>query len=388
MAQLSADGRLQLHNSDAAAFPSHSIPLDSLRAVAADSGAYGRSCFPTSLWSSYPCGALTFMLSSRFPHHEAVQQRLQGVRLLVSSAGALALPHTGGVSSSAALTGAVSLSLSQLLFPSSPLSLSCLASVDYGEYYLGKFAGCADKMSQLFAQAGRLSVIGSRPERLLSSLSFPSSRLSLLIAESDMPRLTLPPAERWLREQGMDEQQAAAVLAHARSVMVRFGSVVYCRAAEIICSSVQAQAARIGLTEEEATAVCQALLGRRRGEESEQEEEGRGGPLLRELCSGGLLEDWLPELAGWERRQLRYGVVYRLLLLLPLTLDHEHGGQRYELHPRKAALYGISEVERGAAYLRDIGCINAGLSSAPSAAAAAAAGRRGEKSAALRGALP
>ena len=304
------------------------------------------------------CGALTYMLSARFSHHKAIRAALStaGVRCHISSTGALSLPHTGGVSSSAALTGAMSMSLSHLLLPNDPLPLSALASVDYGEYYLGKFAGCADKMAQLFARRQALSVIGSKPERFLSSLRFPTAALSLLVAESDMPRLTLPQASEWLRRQQLDNERVAEVVKHAQSVMVRFGSVAYVKAAECLVDTVEANAATAGITPPQAKAVKAALLGQRRG--GEKEVEGRGGPLLRELCSGGLLEEWLPELSGWDRRHQRYALIYRLLTLLPHKLTHVHSGAEVDLHPRKAALYGISEVERGWAYVREVEHIN------------------------------
>ena len=358
VAQLTDDGAVHLHNGDAATFPARSIPLSSLRTVASDASAYGQCNWPTTDWSSYVCAALTYMLCPRFPAHSDIAAALSsshGIRYFVSSPGALCLPHTGGVSSSAALTGAVSMALSHLLFPSAPLSRSALAAVDYGEYFLGKFAGCADKMAQLFAQSSTVTVIGSKPERFLSSLRFPAA-LSLLIAENDMPRLTLPAGREWLRAQGLDEGRAEEALTWAKSVMVRFGSTVYSRAAEILVQTVEERGADVGLTGEEAHAVRMAMLGHRKT--GEKPEEGRGGPLLRELCSGGLLEHWLPHLAGWEQRRARYALVFKALQLLPVKLAHVHQGGEFDLHPRKAALYGLSEVERGTAYLRELERIN------------------------------
>ena len=358
IAQLTNDATLHLHNSNTAAFPAQSTPIASLRAVADNPSAFGQPNWPTTHWSAYACAALTYMLSPRFAHHQAIRGALStaGVRCYISSSGALSLPHTGGVSSSAALTGALSMSLSHLLLPSSPLPLSALASVDYGEYYLGKFAGCADKMAQLYARRQALSVIGSKPEHFLSSLRFPTSALSLLVAESDMPRLTLPQASEWLRQQQLDDERVAEVVKHAQCVMVRFGSVVYVKAAEWLVDKVEADADKAGITPQQAAAVKAALLGQRKS--GEKEVEGRGGPLLRELCSGGLFEEWLPELSGWEKRHERYALIYRLLTLLPHKLTHVHSGAEVDLHPRKAALYGISEVERGWAYVREVEQIN------------------------------
>ena len=358
VAQLTNDATLHLHNSNTAAFPAQSTTIASLQSVAENPSAFGQPNWPATNWAAYVYGAVTYMLSSRFSQHEAIRAALStaGIRCYISSAGTLSLPHTGGVSSSAALTGAVSMSLSHLLLPTSPLPLSSLASVDYGEYYLGKFAGCADKMAQLFARRQALSIIGSKPERFLSSLRFPTSVLSLLVAESDMPRLTLPQASEWLSRQQLRDERAAEVVKHAQSVMVRFGSVVYVKAAEWLVDKVETEADRAGITAQQAAAVKAALLGRRKS--GEKEEEGRGGPLLRELCSGGLLEEWLPELSGWDKRSQRYSLIYRLLTLLPHKRTHMHSGADVDLHPRKAALYGISEVERGWAYVREVERVN------------------------------
>ena len=298
------------------------------------------------------------MLSPRFPHHSLLTSALlhHGLLAFVTSPGAYSLPHTGGVSSSAALTGAVSMALSHLLSPAEPWTRETLASVDYGEYYLGKFAGCADKMAQLFAQRSTVTVIQSKPERFLSSLHFPHA-LALLIAESDMPRLTVPAGRTWLQAQGLPAPHVDTVVTWARAVMVRFGSLVYCRAGQLIVDTVEARAGEIGVTEEEARAVRQALLGHRMS--GEKALEGRDGPLLRELCAGGLIEEWLPALAGWEQRLHRYALIFKLLLLLPVHLPHTHQGEVYDLCPRKAALYGISEVERGTAYLRELARLDA-----------------------------
>jgi uncharacterized membrane protein AbrB (regulator of aidB expression) len=67
----------------------------------------------------------------------------------------LMLCHIIGVSSSAALTGAFSMSLNEVL--GMGLDLSHLSQVDFGEYFLGKSAGAADKMAQLSAKRSEYS---------------------------------------------------------------------------------------------------------------------------------------------------------------------------------------------------------------------------------------
>ena len=140
VAQLTTDGELHLHNSNTAAFPPQSTSIASLTTVADNPSAFGQPNWPTTHWSSYANAALTYMLSPRFAHHHAIRTALStaGMRCYIASRGALSLPHTGGVSSSAALTGALSMSLSHLLLPNSPLPLSSLASVGLWRVLFGQ----------------------------------------------------------------------------------------------------------------------------------------------------------------------------------------------------------------------------------------------------------
>jgi len=79
-------------------------------------------------------------------------------------------------------------------------------------------------------------------------------------------------------------------------------------------------------------------------------EEARSykGPLLRELCRGGALET---RMSGTVRE--RHNLVFRALRLIP----EQHDTEGYRYTPRKVALYGLSEVERGTVYLDQLEAI-------------------------------
>jgi hypothetical protein len=68
---------------------------------------------------------------------------------------------------------------------------------------------------------------------------------------------------------------------------------------------------------------------------------------------------FLPSIAGWGNRMKRYSLIFKALLLLPQKLVYtDEKGTEFDLHPRKAALYGLSELERGWAYLFEMEAIS------------------------------
>jgi galactokinase len=195
-------------------------------------------------WSSYVKGALAFLLSARFEASQKVRSALmlpststnstaasasgsaassssgvpplKGLTLYVSASGLLRLPSNGGMSSSAALTGAFALALNALC--NLQLSLPELAQSDFGEYFLGtnlisslrcqlqstcpsfelflshatgKMAGAADKMAQLNAARDEVVFIGSFPECVLGRMRFPTSRVAVVMADCPTPRLSM-----------------------------------------------------------------------------------------------------------------------------------------------------------------------------------------------------
>lgn len=140
---------------------------------------------------------------------------------MVSNKGALALPVAGGVSSSASLTGAFTMGLLDLL--GIPLSLDQIALSDFGEYYLGKRAGAADKVAQLNARRGEIVIVGSLPEKCLGRLAFPP-QVAVILAKCPVPRLTTAAGHIWLQKQLSDtftSTDISIVLEWAKSVMIR-----------------------------------------------------------------------------------------------------------------------------------------------------------------------
>lgn len=402
-AQVTQDGAIHLSNSDAAAFAREKLLLSDLSATAARAEELlGTRCYDTASWKGYVSAAIAYMLCDRFEGAPSVRAALglassgssaaasasssssdsaapplRGVRFFVSSAGRLQLSHAGGISSSAALTGAVSLALCQLFPQTRPIArrLDLLAQVDYGEYFLGKMAGAADKMAQLYAQKHSITVISSLPESLRRTVHFPEQLLTLLVCTSPVPRLTMQCLSRpFLAARGYTVQHQNQVLAYADEVMAAFGSVAYVQAVEMLRVKLDDAAAveKAGLTAEEATLLRKALIthpplsytpSAAAASSSSSAAASAAAPaatpcsyklgLLRELCHGGSLEQLAPDLAGWSRRHRRYRLLYRALKLLPELYVHAapNAQRGVLLHLRKAALYGLSEVERGSEYL-------------------------------------
>ncbi len=343
--QATEDGQVHLKNSDPA-YPEVAFPMEEIRQEAqkhtdrAELLSKPKKIWDAARWESYLKAALTFMVAQM----PSVDPKIgsSGLRLYVSSVGPRALPATGGVSSSSALTGTISVAMNALF--KLGLSLEQLAEVDYGEYLLDKSAGAGDKAAQLFAKRGEVGVVNSFPDSFREAVKFPKG-LTVLMAESPIPRLSSSDGLDWLR--GNDPDHADAVYAWAKQdIMRRFGSRAYVRAVQLLKEALAdpERARSVGLKEQERRAVLRAL------------EDG----YLRELTAGGKIEQELPELAGWENRHLRYHLIYRLLKLLPEQdsvvvktpmPDQPDKVETLVLDVRKTALYGLAEVERGTAYL-------------------------------------
>ena len=359
-ATVTDDGSVYISNTDDKHFPLKRFSIRECYNVALDRSAYGRSNWSAQTdWSAYVKAALTFMLSARFDRYQDVRKAFDlpikpdyrdekeekseaqstsrvGLRIHVSSSGLLSLPHTGGVSSSAALTGAISFVVSRLLVApmSSPLTLDSHAAVDYGEYYLEKFAGAADKMAQLYAQRHRVTVIGSLPERLISSIQFPTEHIRLIIADNDIPRLTITHAENWLlNTRKYSCNHVDHVLKHSRNVMARFGSLAYTTAVEeaVIKLSNKNAIVAVGITPRQAAALIAAMKykapTKRSTTSSTTSNTTDSNPLLRELCHNGRLEIELPELSGWNNRFKRYKLIYQMLKLVSQKRRIENKGK-------------------------------------------------------------
>lgn len=357
--QAITEPKLVLVNADAA-YPRMEVSVAEIMGVANDEQAYGERNWDPTEWGSYIKGCLCYLLSPRFTAHKAVREALggKGIRLLVSSQGALALPASGGVSSSASLTGAFSVVLADVL--GLELSLDQLAQSDYGEYYLGKMAGAADKMAQLNARRGQVVVINSLPEKCLHRLDFPP-QVVVLLADSPTPRLTTTAGRRWLASNappGYREEDVSAISAWATHTMKTFSSTAFVAASAMLVDCLDEVISGSNhddyeVSVHEAVMVKEALF-------FGVDQRCYKGPLLRELCLGGALD--AEELAGglnhdmmgWSQRHARYNLIFRLLRILP-----DGASQPSHLrHLRKAALYGMSEVERGWVYLQTLRMIS------------------------------
>jgi hypothetical protein len=128
--------------------------------------------------------------------------------------------------------------------------------------------------------------------------------------------------------------------------MKRFSSAALALAAELLTAGLRAIDKDVGgeVSREEAELLLECLSA---GEETRSYK----GPLLRELCRGGALE---ARMSGTARE--RHQLVFRALKLIP----EEHHKEGYLFTPRKVALYGLSEVERGAVYLDQLETIATG----------------------------
>lgn len=388
LSQLTKDGIVYLYNADPR-YPVTSFDIkDVFKTALKCEEHWGKRVYDPAEWASYIQGMLCYMLCKRFPCHEQVRKALGlideesspsvGMRFVASSTGLCALPTAGGVSSSAALTGSFVTALDHLL--TLHITKNELAMTDYGEYFLGKHSGAADKTAQLHAKRGEFVAVGSLPVKCLrqnAKNTFPSQHLVVLLANCPTPRLSGGNAKQWLKnESGLNynEDECELVYNWGHSIMQRFGSLSLKKAAETLSDHLRQviEGTYKGcdcVSVEEANIVQSAL-------HYEENQRAYKGPLLRELAAGGSLElhqlgssKLLDALAGEEGKEKRYNLIYRLLKLLPESWQEEGflGGRTSCL--RKVALYGISEVERGMSYLANIDTMNESASATDVAAA-------------------
>lgn len=326
------DGTVQLTNSNSAQFPNHTIDIVQLRRIADDKELWrGTKTFDPRHWHSYVCGALAFMLAA---HQCSAAEPLarffdnNGIRMHVGAVGDLALSYTGGVSSSSSLTGAVTSCVRAL--SAVRMQLHELTSVDLGEYLLGKMAGSADKTAQMMARRGQLSVVGSLPDRFLTSMELPSS-LAVLMAECDIPRLTTTAGAAYLaKRHAGDEAGRLAVEQWAQRTMRCNSSRAFLLAVRLLREALldEQRTTAAGLTTLNVFALRTVLAS--------------DETPLRELCAGASLAQLVSSLP------MRHAMLYRLLKLLPLEAKSDDD----VIAVRRAALYGLSEVERGVVYVR------------------------------------
>lgn len=287
-------------------------------AVAAHAAGRATLVWDQREWSSYLKALAAHMMSPAFGRHAEMRDALAGpvpceVWLAVDST----LPHHGGLSSSAALTTAASLCLARLA--GARPSLQELLTCDRGEFFLGKSAGCGDRAAIMCSVPGHLSEIASLPDGFSRAVPVPGGgALAVFMADAPVPRLSTQRGAEALRLR-FGAEHAAAAGEWAAGIMRRFGAAAYVAAASALAAVLARDAGEApGLEAWEFGAAREAMSG--------------GPPLLRELAAGGRLERLVPD------RRARHSLVFRLLALLPPG-------------SRAAALYGVSECERGQRYL-------------------------------------
>eukprot|EP01138_Halocafeteria_seosinensis_P016238 gb/GECG01016568.1/.p1 GENE.gb/GECG01016568.1/~~gb/GECG01016568.1/.p1 ORF type:complete len:710 (+),score=71.98 gb/GECG01016568.1/:1-2130(+) len=367
-ASFSLDSILEL--ASALSQPTNESLLEKAKRIAKDSKM--EETWDQKYWIGYVHAALTYMLSSLYydhplgynsisPSSEASSVLANGVlKIHVGSLGKLTLPHTGGISSSAAMTGAVSLCLNQLFRLG--LSTEELVTVDFAEYLLGKTSGTSDKAAQLFAQRGKLVATSSLPVQFLGTVQLPSD-LKVLMCASPVPRLSTPLGLKWLKQK-FDHSRARAINEWALHTLVTCGSTCTKIAANYLFDRLHENKwlESCGISHEEAIMLRESL-------------RSHGQILLRGLILGEELEQKLQQAESASQGfAYRYSLIYRILKLIPVSCQLDAEGnvqpplscpQRLELYslrghvayntnfgPRGGAIYGLSEMERGKEFMR------------------------------------
>eukprot|EP01132_Coremiostelium_polycephalum_P009325 gene9325-11432_t len=291
-------------------------------------------------WENYIKSLLLYLFKNmdKYKSTDLINLKSSGKSILLhfSNNGLLGLPFSGGLSSSSALTTSAILLLNSLF--NWNLTLEEMAQTDFAEYYLGKSGGASDKTTQLFSKKGKISVIGSIPERFIKELTFPNDKIVLLMAESGIPRLNSQLGAKWVEKQiiegNIKNNSVEKVVEWASSIMKSFGSKVFLETINIIRSnfthSLEKSKLITGLSSHEIEKVLICF-----------EKET---PLLRDLSLGGYIEIVLPELKN--NKWKRYLLIYRILKILPEQIEIEN----ITYWVRKSVLYALSELERGEWY--------------------------------------
>ena len=326
-----------------------------------------------NLWTSYLKGSLAFMLSLDFNSSSRVRSclyrndRWAGFRMHFNTSGRLKLLTGIGSSSSSALTSAFVLGLNQI-FELGLCNIE-LSQTDYGEFYLGKTAGCADKTTILNAIKGEIVFVSSIPERFITSLRLPES-IVIIMANSNIPRLNSPNGRKYLSQLKENNSNHAlytnekiqSIIDWSNRVMKQFGSLVFINSVETIIKSLFDENiySKANITKKEANDVLNSF-----GIEidissydlyaslSSKIFFNNDKALLRELSSGGYLEKRL----GYQKHQ-RYNLIFRLLKLLPESSVINIEDEYLRIYPRKSTLYGISEIERCYEYISLMNSLN------------------------------
>ncbi len=330
---------------------------------------WGKEIWSPNEWTSYLKGSLAFMLSSNFSRQDKVKSKIfknnswTGCRMHFNSSGQLELLSKVGSSSSAALTLSFVLGLNKIF--KMGLNKLELSETDFGEYYLGKTAGCADKTTLLNAKKGKLIAQSSIPDRFIQYFSLPK-QIIVIMANSNIPRMNSLNGRKYLSSLKdsvgqclYSTEKIDSIINWFNGIMRRFGSFVFIYSVELITKSLinQKLYKNVGITKEESVAVLKSFGFDENGTlliidgNKSKTLFGTNKSLLRELCFGGELEKNLSTHAGWQKRHKRYSLIFKLLKLLPESVNVSIGGHDETIHPRKATLFGISEIERCHGYL-------------------------------------
>ena len=202
------------------------------------------------------------MLSNNISQHEKMSSKLKGFRVHFSSSGRLTLQSRVGSSSSSALTSAFVLGLNGLF--QLGLDRAQMSETDFGEFYLGKTAGCADKTTILNSVERRLVLVASLPERFERAIELAQS-VVVIMANSNIPRLNSVHARDYLSKT-FDDGRVEAVMKWAGSVMRRFGSFVFVFSVDWLVKALEDEVRcdRAGISRREAEVVLLSLTGHKR----------------------------------------------------------------------------------------------------------------------------
>jgi len=346
-------GRIILSNENTTFFPKTSFDIQEeiLYKLLHYSSANKDILWSSKNWESYIKCSLAYLLYKKDEFPSSVSRDISSLKAKglsihchISNQGLLGLSSKGGLSSSSALTGAFSISLNSLFKWN--LTLNQIASIDYGEYFLGKSAGASDLTTQLISKKSKISVIGSIPEVLLKTIKFPSD-IVVLTAESDTPRLSTERGKEWIttkiKEGYIKNNTTEEIIQWAFNIMKSFGSAVVIQAIELIknqfTTNLDYSMNQTGLSKIEIDKILICL--------------NKNG-LLRDLSMNGEIENQFPEFKN--NRFQRYLLIYKLLLILP-EKEIDNSGM-ITFWYRKSILYALSELERGFVYLNLISSIN------------------------------
>ena len=371
--QESEDSSIHVSNSNQE-FKTSAFSIEEILNVLNDtsnSGSWGKEVWSPNEWASYLKGSLAYMLSSNFSRQDKVKNSLfknnswRGCRMHFNSSGRLELLSKVGSSSSAALTSSFVLGLNKIF--EMGLNRLELSETDLGEYFLGKTAGSADKTTILNAKKGKLIAQSSLPDRFIQSLSLPK-QIVVIMVNSNIPRLNSLNGRNYLSslkdtsgKNIYSLEKIDSIINWFNGIMRRFGSFVFIYSVETLIKNLSDEDiyTKVGIAKEESAMILKSFgLDANGGiicnDNKTKKLIGSSGSeksLLRELCCGGDLEKNLANHSEKQSRHKRYNLIFKLLKLLPESVNVSIGGHDETIHPRKAALFGISEVERCHSYL-------------------------------------